>query len=61
MPSIKAIGLLVSDWKIFSCFPYISIFNHVTPGCDHFLPQGHNLNKLVRGLLGDATCQISRL
>ena len=27
----------------------------------HFWPQGQNLNKLVRGLLFDATYQISRL
>ena len=26
-----------------------------------FWPQGHNLNKLGRGLLGDAKYQISRL
>ena len=29
------------------------------PGWGHFLPQGHNLNKLGRGPLGDATYQIS--
>ena len=34
---------------------------HVTPGWGHFWPKGHNLNKLGRGLLGDATYQISRL
>ena len=28
---------------------------------DHLLPQGHNLNKLGRSLLGYATYQISRL
>ena len=31
------------------------------PGQGHFWPQGHNLNKLVRGLQGDATYQISKL
>ena len=34
---------------------------HVTPGVGHFWPHGHNLNKLGRGLLGDATYQISKL
>ena len=34
---------------------------HVTPGVGPFLPQGHYLNKLIRGPLGDATYQISRL
>ena len=33
----------------------------VTPGQGHFWPKGHNLNKHGRGLLGDATYQISRL
>ena len=33
----------------------------MTPGWGQFWPQGHNLNKLGRGLLGDATYQISRL
>ena len=28
---------------------------NVTPGAGHFWPEGHNLNKLGRGLLGDAT------
>ena len=61
MPDIKALGPVCSDKKIFSCFPYISLSKHVTPGVAHFWPKGHNLNKLGRGLLGDATYQISRL
>ena len=31
------------------------------PGQDNFWPKGHNLNKLGRGSLGDATYQITRL
>ena len=31
----------------------------MTPGKGHFLPQGHNLNKLCRGPLGGATYQAS--
>ena len=45
---------------IFSCFPYISL----SKTCDlwgPFLAPGHNLNKLDRGPIGDATYQISRL
>ena len=39
-------------------WPYVK---HMTPGAGHFWPQGHNLNKLVRGPQGDATYQISKL
>ena len=48
---------MVSDKKMFSCFPYIK---HVTPGQDQFRPQGHNLNKLGLGQLGYVSYQISR-
>ena len=40
---------------------FTSLCKHVTPGVGPFLTQGHNLNKLGRGSLGDATNQISRL
>ena len=33
----------------------------MTPGQGHFWRQGHNLNKIGRGPLGDATYRISRL
>ena len=57
--NIKALGLVVSDKKIFSCFPDVK---HATPaGRGHFGLHDHNLNKLCRGSLGDATYQISRL
>ena len=43
-------------------FPYISLCKKCDPPeRGHFWPQGHNLNKLGKGLLGDATFQISRL
>ena len=42
-------------------FPIKAYVNNVTLGQGHFWPQGHNLNKLGRGPLGDATYQISRL
>ena len=61
MLNIKALGFTVSDKKIFPCFfPYLSkckICEH--RGLRHFLPRGHNLNKL--GPQGNATYQISRL
>ena len=51
----KYLDLVVSDKKIFSHFSYISLCKTiVTPGRGHFWPQGYNLNKLGRGLLGDA-------
>ena len=56
---MKALGLVVSDNKIFTCFPYVK---HATPvGQGHFWLRDHTLNKLRRSPLGDATYQISRL
>ena len=40
------------------CISHISLCD---PREAHFWPQGHNLNKLGRDLLDDATYQISRL
>ena len=37
---MKALGLVVSDKKICSCFPYICPCKHVTPGRAHFRPRG---------------------
>ena len=37
------------------------MYNMRPPGRGHFWPQGHNMNKLTRGPLGDATYEISRL
>ena len=45
LPNMKALGLVVSDKKIFFMFSYLAYVNHVTPGAGHFWPQGHNLNK----------------
>ena len=51
-----------SDKKICSCFSrMLAYVKHVTAGRVHFSTPGHNLNKLGRDLLGDATYQISRL
>ena len=35
-------------------FPIKANVKHVTPGWGHFWPQGHNLNKLAKGLIDDA-------
>ena len=62
MPNIKALDLVVSEEKILFMFlPIKAYVKHVTPERDHFWHQGHNLNKLGRGPLGDSTLQISRL
>ena len=46
----------------FSHFPYISLCKTIDPPeLGHFWPQGYILNKLDRGLLGDAKYQISRV
>ena len=49
--------LVVSDKNIFSYFPNAK---HVTPEWNYFWPMGHNLNKLKRVLLENATYQSSR-
>ena len=54
-------GLYGFRQEDFTCFPYLSLCKHVTSGAGPFWPPGHNLNKLGRGTLGDATYQISRL
>ena len=42
----------------FHVFPYIGLGKICDPGVGHFWPQGYNLNKLGRGLLGDAIYQM---
>ena len=60
--NIKALGHVVSEKKIFSCFRlYKPMLNMWPPGWVHLRPKGHNLNKLGRGSLGDTTYQTSRL
>ena len=49
--------LVISDKKMFFMFSLYKPIKNVTPGAGHFWPEGHNLNKLDRGLLGDATYQ----
>ena len=62
MPNMKALGLIVSEKKIFKVFSYINLCKTCDPpGRGHFWPWGHDLNKLGRGPLGDATYQILKL
>ena len=42
-------------------FPFISLCKHVTLGWGLFWPQGHNLNKLGRGPLGDAKMYVPNI
>ena len=60
--NIYALSIAVSEKNIFHVFFSILAFaKHVTLGRDYFWPQLHNLNKLGKGSLDDATYQISRL
>ena len=47
IPNIKAIRLAVSDKKIYSCFPYISLCKTCDSEVGPFLTQGYNLNNLL--------------
>ena len=38
IPNIKALGPVVSDKKIFSCFPYISLYKTCDPGAANIWP-----------------------
>ena len=40
IPNIKALGPVVSDKKIFSHFPYISLWKKFDPGVEPFLAPG---------------------
>ena len=57
----KALGFAASDKKIFSCFSLYKYAKYTSLERGNFWPQGHNVNKLGRGPLLDATYQISRL
>ena len=52
---------MVSDKRMFSCFPYISLRKICDPrGSSFYCPRGHTLNNLGRGPLGNAIFQIFR-
>ena len=55
IPNIKARALVVSDKKVFSCFPSMGFSETCDPGRANFVPQGQNFNILGRGQLGDVT------
>ena len=52
-------GFIQEDFFMFSLYKPMS--NMCPPGRGHFWHQENNLNKLGRGLLGDAEFQISKL
>ena len=54
IPNIKALDLVISD-KFFSLFSLNGLCETCASGRAHFVPEGHNLNILGRGQLGDAT------
>ena len=62
IPNIKALHFLVSEKKNFKVFLLCSYVSNLwPPGRGQFWPQGHHMNNLGRGPLGDATYQISKL
>ena len=61
MLQLKYQGLVVSEKKIFSCFPCISQCKTCDTQGGPIFGNGHNLNKLGRGPQDDATYHISRL
>ena len=55
---------LYAKWFLtrrFVCYPYINLWKTCESGAGHFWSYGHNFNKISRGLLDDATYQITRL
>ena len=59
---IKALLLLVSEKKNFKVFLLCSYVSNLWPlGRGPIWPQGHHMNNLSRGSLGDATYKISKL
>ena len=54
--NIKALGLMVSETKIFvTFFPIINLWRPITPGCGPIGPQGHDWQDLRRVPLNVAT------
>ena len=59
---IKALLLLVSEKKNFKVFLLCSYVSNLwPPGRGPIWPQGHDMNNLGKGPLGDATYKISKL
>ena len=59
---IKALLLLDSEKKNFKVFLLCSYVSNLwPPGRGPIWPQGHHMNNLRRGPLGDATYQVSKL
>ena len=54
IPNVTALSLPVSEKKIKFSF-FVPMFKLLTHGAGPDLTPGHHMNKLGRGLLGDAT------
>ena len=52
---LKALSLVVSNKRVFSCFPRWASVKHVTPGWGNFVPEGQNFDIHGRGQLGNVT------
>ena len=59
--NIEALGLLVSEKKIFLVFLIVSLWRLSTPGAWPNLTPGHGWHNLCRGPLAIATYKISKL
>ena len=55
IPNIKALCFAVPDKNIYSPFPIIAYIDHVFIGSVPLWPLGHNLDKIGKGLLDNAT------
>ena len=58
---VKAGAFYFQTRTFLKFFPYMSLENKWPPGRGNFWPQGFNLNTPDRGLLEDATYQISKV
>ena len=61
MQNIKALCFMVQEKQIFKVFTIYLYVKLICPGRGQFDPRGHDLSKLGRGPLGNATCKISKL
>ena len=55
IPNIKALALVISDKKVFSCFPSMGLCETCDPQAGHLCPMVKIFNIFGRGQLGDVT------
>ena len=56
----KTLAFWLQSRRFLKVFPMLVYVKHVGSGRGQLWPQGYNLNKLARGLLDEATYQISK-